>query len=141
MKKKIYYKNLENFCGFEYLILQDCPMYNHPEYGEVIDMPPQEMEMLAAKTIIQNKIPICGKEVKLLRSVLDLSLEKFAREFKVASSTVLKWERAVNERLSLPNEMVVRLFCAEKLSCQLSTYFSELTDVVKPKAPILIKTA
>lgn len=58
-------------------------MYNHPEYGEVIDMPPHEMEMLAAKTIIQNK----------------------------------------------------------KLSCQLSTYFSELTDIVKPKAPILIKTA
>lgn len=141
MKKKLYYKNLENFCGLEYLILQDCPLYDHPEHGQVIDLPPHEMELLAAKTIIQSRVPLRGKEVKLLRSALDLSLEKFAREFKIASSTVLKWERAVNERLSLPNEIVVRLFCAEKLSCQLSAQYSDLTHVIEPKTPIFISAA
>ncbi len=141
MKKKIYYENLENFCGLEYLTLQDAPMYKHSKYGEIIDLPPHEMELLAAKTIIQNKVSIRGKEVKLLRSALDLSLEKFAREFDLASSTVLKWERAANERLSLPNEVVVRLFCAEKLACQISTQYSELIEVVTPTTPILIKAA
>src|SRR3989344_1703583 len=126
MKKKLYFRDLENFCGFDYLILQDCPVYDHPKHGQIVDLPPHEMELLAAKSIIQNRVPIRGREIKLLRSVLDLSLEKFARDFKVASSTVLKWERAINERLSLPNEMVVRLFCAEKLSCQISAQYSDL---------------
>lgn len=141
MKKKIYYQNLENFCGLEYLVFQDAPVYNHPEYGQVIDLPPLQMEIFAAKTVIQSKVPIRGKEVKLLRSALDLSLEKFAREFDLASSTVLKWERALNDRLSRPNEIAVRLFCAEKLACQLSAYYSELIDVVVPKTPIFIKAA
>ncbi len=141
MKNKIYYINLENFCGLEYLTLQACPVYDHPEHGQVIDLLPVDMELLAARAVIQNMVPIRGKEVKLLRSALDLSLEKFAREFGVASSTVLKWERATSERLSLANEMVVRLFCAEKLSCQLSMHYSDLIDIVVPKTPILIKAA
>lgn len=141
MKKKIYYANLENFCGLEYMTLQDCPVYDHPEYGQIIDMSPEDMELLAAKTIILNMLPIRGKEVKLLRSSLGLSLEKFAREFKVASSTVLKWERAIDERLSLPNELAVRLFVAEKLECHIPSEYSKLIDVEKPRHSIIVKAA
>jgi DNA-binding transcriptional regulator YiaG len=141
MKTKKYNIDLKNFCGLDYLTLLGCPVYDHPEYGQIIDLEPIEMEQLAAKTIIIEMLPIRGKEVKLMRSSLGLSLEKFAREFKISSSTVLKWERAVDERLSLANEIIVRLFVAEKLKCILSSDYSKLINVTAATQPILIKTA
>ncbi len=61
MKKKIYYAKLENFCGLEYLTLENCPMYKHQDYGTVIDLTATEKIKLAAPQIIRAMVPLRGK--------------------------------------------------------------------------------
>ncbi len=141
MKKKIYYTKIENFCGLEYLTLENAPTYKDSEYGEVIDLTAFEKSKLAAEQILYNMVPIRGKEVSILRLSLGLSLEKFAREFKLSSATVLKWERAKVSRLSLPNEIAVRLFCAEKLNHYIEKNYSYLVAAQIPLQTIKFKAA
>jgi DNA-binding transcriptional regulator YiaG len=123
--RKIVRKDIPNFLGFEYLVLKNAPTYE-TKYGEVIDLSPAQLEMIAAKIIIEHRIPLRGKEIKLLRSVLGLSLEKFAREFDLTSGCILKWEKAQEEYISRPNQIAVSLFVAEKLEINVSNKFSKL---------------
>ncbi len=139
--KKIYYRKLDNFCGIEYLTLDHVPMYDDKDLGTVIDMPPEEMEMLAAQAIIRNFLPIRGKEVHLLRSAIGLSLEKFARLFNLSAGTVLSWEKAKDERMSLPNELAVRLCVAEKLLLAIPSDYSKLVHAEAPPKTIVIHAA
>lgn len=134
MKKKIYYKDVPKFLGFEYLIAKNVPMYDSVKFGPVIDLEPRAMEMMAAKAIISSGAPLRGKEVHLLRSAFDLSLEKFSRELDLSAATILKWEKASESFLSNPNEIAVRLFAAEKLGIELKLNYSELKSdhVLKP---------
>lgn len=122
---------IENFCGLEYLTVHGCPVYNDPKYGQIIDIKPEAMEKFAAKIILNHMIPIRGKELKLLRSALGFSLEQFAREFQNASSTILRWEKAIDQRLDRSDEIAVRLFVAEKLDVSVPHTFSELTAFKK----------
>lgn len=129
---KVFHKDIPEFLGFEYLTLKNAPI-KRTKHGDVIDLPDRQLELIAAKAIILNGIPLRGKEVKLLRSVLDLSLEKFARHLDLSAATILKWEKAPLEALSTPNELAARLFVAEMLHLSLpSNKFSELKSKSAP---------
>ena len=67
-----------------------------------------------------------GKEVKFLRKVLGLSLEKFANKMSLSSGTVFHWEKVETERLAPVNEVCVRSLLAEELNIDLQAKFSQL---------------
>jgi DNA-binding transcriptional regulator YiaG len=141
MKKKIYYERLENFCGLEYLTVEKAPMYDHPEYGTVVDITAAEETKIASRYIIRHMVPLRGKEVSILRRSLGLSLDKFGRAFGLSAGAVLKWERAKDTRLSLVNELVVRLYCAEVMKLQVPHDYSKLIDVEEPTKQIMVSVA
>ena len=110
---------IDNFAGFKYISLINVPIKS-TRHGEMIDMDPQKLDLIVAKAIIEKQIPIHGKELKFLRKVLGMSLEKFANEIDLVSTSVFRWEKNEDERLAKVNEVAVRAFIAEKLglSCK-----------------------
>ena len=114
---------IENYAGFEYLSV-NVPIRSS-KFGDIIDVDPGKLELLVANTIIEKQIPIRGRELKYLRKVLGLSLEKFAREIDLSSTSIFKWEKSETERLDTINEVAVRSFIAERLGLGNKT-FSQL---------------
>jgi DNA-binding XRE family transcriptional regulator len=118
-------ENLEGLVPLEYIRFLNVPL-KESEHGPVIDLPPHFLDMLAAKAVIKERIPLRGKEVKFLRKTLGLSLEKFANQLGLTSGAVFRWEQNTEERLLPINEIAVRTFVAEKLGVELTGKFSEL---------------
>ncbi len=90
----------------------------------------KELEENISKKIIQYR-PLRGKEVRFLRKVLGLSLSKLIVEMKgmVDQSTVSRWEQKGNERLSAPNESLMRSFFAFKFEVELRA----IPEILVPK--------
>ncbi|MGZ3794431.1 MAG: hypothetical protein ACXVCP_18935 [Bdellovibrio sp.] len=121
MKKKKFKKNISNFCGLEYLTVKAVPMVQ-TAHGEFMDVDPLNLERMAAWAILNYELPIRGKELKIIRGALDLSLAKFARNFDKDAGTILKWEQKPLARLSLADELLVRIFASEQLGIKLPTF-------------------
>jgi DNA-binding transcriptional regulator YiaG len=97
--------------------------------GPVIDLESGQLERLAAIAVIRERVPLCGKEVKFLRKVLGLSLEKFSAKLGLSSGTVFHWEKAARERLAPVNEAALRTLMAEELEVDLPAKFSLLLGI------------
>jgi len=132
-KKKTYSIKVDNFCGIEYLVAENVPAYDDSKYGPIIALDPKEMEILAATAIIENNYPIRGREVHLFRSVVGLSLERFAGVFGLSGAGVLKWERNPTKRLDLANEWMIRSFMLEKLNVKKRFVFSDAIKLDESK--------
>ncbi len=121
-------KIMNNYYGFEYIDVE-VPIRIEKvgeEDIEVVDVDVADVEKLVAKTIIEEKIPIRGHEVKFLRKTLGLSMEKFARNFDFSSAAIMKWEKNKNKRLSLVNELAVRTFINDFLEFEIDIKFFDL---------------
>lgn len=118
MASKKIKKNISNFLGLEYLTITGVPMIEN-SHGEFFDVDPLQLERIAAWVIITHELPIRGKELKLLRGALDLSLAKFARHFDKDAVTIRNWENSANTRLSIADELMIRLFMAKELNITL----------------------
>ena len=94
--------------------------------GPVVDLRPLVLERLAARAFLQSQSAIRGSEVKVLRTALDLSLEKFARKLGLTSGAIFRWEKSPNQRLTPISEIAVRLLGAEEFGIDLSPKFSQL---------------
>lgn len=97
---------IENYAGLEYVTIQ-VNKKSLPIAAAV------EIEKKIAIEIIKS-VPIRGKEILFLRKQLGMSLFKFANFFNNAfdPSTLGKWEKRPEERLSNPNETLVRIYFA-----------------------------
>ena len=124
--------DLKNPTPLEYIVFKNVPMHSS-KHGDVIDLDPGVLEMLAAKAVIEARIPLRGKEVRFLRKVLGLSYEKFAGPMDLSAATVMKWEKAEFDRLHLVNEVAVRAFVAERLGLHIEGVFSKLVGDRTPK--------
>lgn len=123
--KKWIEKSVKNLVPLDYIIFTDVPM-KKSKYGDILDMDSSLLESMAAKAIIQQRIPLRGREVKFLRKTLGFSMEKFAAKLELTSGTIFHWEKAEQERLAAVNELAVRSFVAEQLEIEISGKFSEL---------------
>lgn len=122
-------ENINYLVPLDYIIFTNVPM-RESKYGDVIDLTGEvlsELEVLAAKAVILSHVPLRGREVKFLRKVLGLSLERFASHLGLTSGTVFRWEKDEKERIALVNEIAVKLFVAEQFGVEVSNKFSELT--------------
>ena len=136
-------KIMHSYYGFDYIDVE-VPIRLESVAGkeiEVIDLDIGILEKLVAKTIIEEKVPIRGQEVKFLRKALGLSMERFARNFDFSSAAILKWEKDGAKRLSLVNELAVRTFVNEILQLEIEIKFFDLdarstvpTEVIKVTA-------
>jgi len=135
MAEKKWKEELKNVLPLEYIVFKNVPMKSS-RHGALVDMDLSILEKMAAQRVIADLIPLRGREVRFLRKVLGLSLEKFAGELDLSAATILKWERAELQRLHLVNEIAVRSFVAEGLGIRLDFQFSEL---ITQKFPNLIK--
>lgn len=124
MRKK-WVQDVSSWEGFNYLKLKNVPMKLGAK-GPVIDFDLEKIKRLVAVGILTAQIPIGGRELKLLRSVLGISMNKFARELGISYGAIYHWEKALKQRLSPVNEIAVRLLCAEKLGQELHRGFSQL---------------
>lgn len=123
--KKWKEKSVDGLVPLDYIRFLNVPM-KQSKYGPIIDLEPSTLDQLAAKAIIKQRIPLRGKEVKFLRKVLGLSLEKFANKMGLSSGTVFHWEKVETERLAPVNEVCVRSLLAEELNVDLQAKFSQL---------------
>lgn len=133
-------QDVKGIGGLDYIIFKNVPM-RESKWGDVIDFNPGVMEKLAAQAIIEQRVPIRGREVKFLRKCLGLSLEKFATEIDLNPSTVFKWEHKADERLHSLNEVSVRSFFAEKLSIDMPGKYSELIGTEELPDKIILKAS
>ena len=142
MKQK-WRENLKHPFELEYLEINGVPM-RRTKRTATIDLRPLVLERIVASEIVRRRIPIRGKELKLLRTALDLSLEKFGRKLGITSGAVFHWERLSDARLLPINEVSVRALCAEELNVDLPARFSKLLGVsaehVVVEVPKLRKT-
>ena len=111
------------------------------EHGDIIDVKPVIIETQVAKAMIEHKVPLRGKEVKFIRKVLGLSLEKFASKIDFTSGSIFKWEKAETERLQKVNEIICRAYFAEALGVEISGRFSELVGTQTEAEHITLKAA
>ena len=127
MKQK-WRENLKHPYGLDYVELVGVPMRRSKREAKV-DLRPLFLERLIARAIVTRRIPIRGKEVKLLRAAAGLSLDKFARRLGITSGAVFHWEKAEATRLMPINEAAVRALCAEELAVDIPARFSELIGI------------
>lgn len=125
MLKRQWIEDLNGWDGLVYLRLKGVPMKRLKNTG-AIDFDPGKLERLIAKSILQSRVPIRGKELKLLRAAVRLSLNRFAYRLGLTYGAIHAWEKATKQRLSPINEIAVRLLCGEELGIELSGRFSDL---------------
>ncbi|MBH49056.1 MAG: hypothetical protein CME71_12885 [Halobacteriovorax sp.] len=99
-------KTLKEFAGFEYVTVQI-------EKSSISIQDAALLESKLAKEIVQTR-PLRGREVHFLRKQTGLSYVKLSQLFQNSfdPSTIAKWEKRVDERLSPANESLVRLYFA-----------------------------
>lgn len=125
-------KTIKGFANLEYLTLTDVPV-KKTSHGEVFDVSLSELERISAIAILENRLPIRGAEVKLFRSVLGLSLSAFGEKLGYKDTTILNWEKNSAKRLSLVNEIAVKLLVAEFLGIHLPSSLDHLKGMEKAK--------
>ncbi len=123
---------LKDATPLEYIVFKNVPMRSS-KHGDIVDLDLEVLERLAAQAVVEQLVPLRGKEVRFLRKVMGLSLEKFAGPLDLSAATVMKWERAELDRLHLVNEVTVRSFVAERLGLHITDAFSKLVSGHTPE--------
>ncbi|MBT4793199.1 MAG: helix-turn-helix transcriptional regulator [Halobacteriovoraceae bacterium] len=124
--------NLENFQGLEYVTVLDIPTKKIGSH-EVLAIDHGDIEKAVAKEILKLGIRFRGKEVRFLRKVLGLSLEKFAAKIHLTSGAIQRWEKKENESISPVNEIVLRAFFCDQFQIPMPLHFSEFVGIEEYK--------
>ncbi len=125
MLKRHWIEDINGWEGFSYLRLKGVPM-KRSKNGGTIDFDESRLAKLIAKRILESRVPIRGKELRLLRSVIRLSLNRFAYRLGLTYGAIFGWEKSERQRLAPINEIAVRLLCAEELGVELPGRYSDL---------------
>lgn len=96
------------------------------KWGPVIELNQTILEELAARAIIENRLPIRGQEVRFLRKSLSLSMDEFSEQLGLTSGAIFKWEQKPIERLHPINEIAVRSLVADRLGIEIPGRFSKI---------------
>lgn len=80
--------------GLDWVYLSEDMVVQHDTaYGPAVSIPKLDEVLVAiGRKIISREDPICGQEVKFLRSRLGLSQEDFALIVRTTRGTVARWE-------------------------------------------------
>ncbi len=106
-------KVIKNYAGLEYVFVT-------LEKGSMTIEVALEIDYKIAKEVVKYK-PLRGKEILFLRKQLKLSCAKLSLMLVGAfdASTISKWEKKQDARLSPSNEMYMRVFFSEQLKVKI----------------------
>jgi len=119
---------LENFQGLEYVTVLDVPTIKKGKH-EILAIDHADIEKAVAQEILKLGIRFRGKEVKFLRKVLGLSLEKMAAKIHFTSGAIQRWEKKESEAISPVNEIVLRVFFSDEFQVPLPPHFNGFVGV------------
>ena len=137
-KPKRWKESLHGIGGLSYILFKNIPM-RESKFGPVIEINEAILEDLAARALIEYRVPLRGLEVKFLRKVLQLSMDAFSEKLGLTAGAVFKWEQKSEEKLHPINEIAVRAFVADSLGIEISGKFSEMVSHEKTPKEIVLK--
>ena len=106
LEKPYHYKD----CGLDYIYLLDGVITKETPHGSgTAIVNAEELHAAIAKHIVTSPRPLCGQEVRFLRSILRLSQTSLARTVGVDRSTVARWESEPHEPIPEMAATAVRL--------------------------------
>jgi len=113
-------KIIKNYAGLEYVFVT-------AEKDSITIEAALEIDYKIAKEIVKYK-PLRGKEILFLRKQLKISCAKLSLMLNGAfdASTISKWEKKQNDRLSPSNETYMRVFFSERLKVKVEATSSDL---------------
>lgn len=131
--------NIEKFQGLEYVTVMGIPTKKKGKH-EVLAIDHGVIEQLVAKEILKLGIRFRGKEVKFLRKVLGLSLEKMAAKIHLTSGAIQRWEKKKEEPISPVNEIALRAFFCDQFGISIPAHFNDFLGK-ESYEPIKLKVA
>lgn len=113
-------KTISNYGGLEYVFVT--LRRDSISIKDALDI-----DQKIAQAIIKH-MPLRGKELLFLRKQLKLSCAKLSVELQGAfdASTLFKWEKKKDDRLSPSTEMFMRIFFAEQFNIEVKASSKEL---------------
>ncbi len=133
-------ETLNGIGGIPYIQFKNVPM-RESKFGPVIEINETLLEELAARALIEHRVPLRGLEVKFLRKTLHLSMDAFSEKFGLTSGAIFKWEQKPKERLHPINEIAVRSFVADTLGMDISGRYSEMLSHEETPKEIILKAS
>jgi DNA-binding transcriptional regulator YiaG len=123
--------------GLNYIEIRGVPVRKKEGIGEVIEVPPIELERFVAAELIKANVPLRGLEVSFLRKVLGMSMDQFARKLGLTAASVFKWERNATRRLARVNEFAVVGLASSELGISPPS-FADLSPEDSPRHLTLV---
>lgn len=119
-------KTLKGWGPIKYVLIENVPVRYSEKYGEIIDISSSEIERKIAIAIIEHRVPIKGGELKLLKSAMGISFEDLGRTIGVSKNSLVKWCKETDQRLSIPYEIAIRVYVAERFGIKLNATLDDL---------------
>lgn len=102
-------------CGLDNVWLANGYHSEDTDYGEGFRIDhADELHQIIAMSIVNDKRPLRGQEVRFLRVAMNLSQEGLAKALGVDRATVLRWERAREKALGVMQDIAVRTTYASR---------------------------
>lgn len=101
-------------CGLDNIFLEGIEVLTCEKCGEEeVGIPCiSDLHRFIGKSLVLQKQPLSGKEVRFLRKHAGLAAKRFAEIIAVDKSTLSRWENE-NQPISPPNDRLIRMiYCA-----------------------------
>lgn len=139
MNSSRWLQDLKGIGGLNYILIKNVPM-RESKLGPVIEINQTILDELAARAIIEHRVPIRGQEVRFLRKTLGLSMDEFSEQLGLTSGAIFKWEQKATERLHPINEIAVRSLVADQLGLEISGRFSKMIAEDQTPEELILQT-
>ena len=117
---------LKGWGSLEYVTITKVPIRHSVKHGDIIAISPFELERLVAIALIEKRVPICGQELKLLKSAIGISFAEIASRIGVSKNSLVNWCKKKDKRLSIVHEIAMRVLASEILGVKLKATLDDL---------------
>ena len=124
--KKSRTKTVRGWGPIKYVTIKNVPVRYSEKHGEIIDMSPHEIERRIAVALLEHRVPICGNELKILKSAIGLSFEEMANSIGVSKNSLVTWVKKEDQRLAIVHEIAIRVLASEFLGVELHATLDDL---------------
>lgn len=117
---------LQGWGSLKYVTITQVPIRHSAKHGDIIAISPFEIERLVAIALIEKRVPICGRELKLLKSAIGISFADIASRIGVSKNSLVTWCKKEDQRLSVVHEIAMRVLASEILGVKLEATLDDL---------------
>jgi DNA-binding transcriptional regulator YiaG len=116
MEKKKVKRYVYEGLGFPIVLVNITLVKKRNVWTPAIDYNKLQKEVLLA--LSHKPLSLTGNEIHFIRASLEMTLEKFGKQFGVTHAAVLNWEKGKDKsaKINPTTELYIRLFILEKLN-------------------------